>query len=114
MTRRLLSSILSAGAVALAQVRCANCDLAAPPQGPVHSDRPEDPKLPDGTSQKEAILKADHERSLKDADALIKLAEDLKIDLEKNDRHVLSVGTLKKLDEIEKMTKRIRGRLKRY
>lgn len=42
------------------------------------------------------------------------MAEDLKIDLEKNDRHVLSVGTLKKLDDIEKMTKRIRGRLKRY
>jgi hypothetical protein len=114
VTRRLLSSVLSTGALALAQIRCANCDLVASPQGPVHPDRHEDTKLPDGTSQKEAILKAEHERSLKDADALIKMAEDLKIDLEKNDRHVLSVATLKKLDEIEKITKRIRGRLKRY
>lgn len=114
MTRRLLSSILSLGALAFGQVRCANCELAGAPQGPIRPDKPEEPKLPDGTSQKEAILKADHERSLKDADSLIKLAEDLKIDLEKNDRHVLSVGTLKKLDEVEKLTKRIRGRLKRY
>lgn len=114
MTRRLLSSILSGGTLALAQVRCANCDTVAVPQGPTPPEGREDPKLPDGTSQKEAILKADFAQSLKDAGALIKLAEDLKIDLEKNDRHVLSVGTLKKLDDIEKVTKRIRGRLKRY
>ncbi|MDZ4798157.1 MAG: hypothetical protein SGI92_08345 [Bryobacteraceae bacterium] len=102
MTRRLLSSILGAVAAAPAQVR------------PEHPEAREDPKLPDGTSQKEAILKADFAQSLKDADALIKMAEDLKIDLEKNDRHVLSLATLKKLDEIDKMTKRIRGRLKRF
>ena len=77
-----------------------------PPEGP--------PRLPNGRSQTEEILKADHEKSLRDAGDLMKLAEDLKIDLEKNDRHVLSVGTLKKLDEIEKMVKRIRGRLKRF
>jgi hypothetical protein len=34
--------------------------------------------------------------------------------MEKNDRHVLSVGTLKKLDDIEKLSKRIRGRMKRF
>ena len=73
-----------------------------------------DPKLPDGRSQKEEILKADHEKSLQDAGELMKLSEELKIDLEKNDRHVLSVATLKKLDEMEKLVKRIRGRMKRY
>ena len=72
------------------------------------------PRLPDGRSQTEEILKADHEKTLRDADDLMKLAEDLKIDLEKNDRHVLSVGTLKKLDDIEKVVKRIRGRLKKF
>ncbi|HYP08696.1 MAG TPA: hypothetical protein VER03_20855 [Bryobacteraceae bacterium] len=74
----------------------------------------DDPRLPNGKSQKEEILKADHEKSVEDAGKLIALSEDLKIELEKNDRHVLAVGTLKKLDEIEKLTKRIRGRLKRY
>jgi hypothetical protein len=75
---------------------------------------PDEPRLPNGSSQKEEILKADHRKSLEDAGKLMELTEELKIELEKNDRHVLAVGTLKKLDEIEKLTKRIRGRLKRY
>jgi hypothetical protein len=75
---------------------------------------PTDPRLPNGKSQREEILKADHQKSLDDAGKLIALSEELKAELEKNDRHVLAVGTLKKLDEIEKLTKRIRGRLKRY
>jgi hypothetical protein len=75
---------------------------------------PGDTRLPNGRSQKEEILKADHEKSLQDADELMKLSEELKIDLEKNDRHVLSVSTLKKLDEMEKLVKRIRGRMKRF
>jgi len=39
-------------------------------------------------------------------------AEQLKIDLEKNDRYVLSMATLKKTDDIEKLAKRIRSRLR--
>ncbi len=70
-----------------------------------------DTRLPNGKSQQEEILKADHERSLKDASALIELAEQLKADLEKNDRYVLSVSTLKKTEEIEKLAKKIRSRL---
>ncbi|MCZ2146286.1 MAG: hypothetical protein LC126_00755 [Bryobacterales bacterium] len=71
------------------------------------------PRLPDGRSQTEAILKADHEKMLKDAGELLRLAEDLKMELEKNDRHVVSVGMLKKTEEIEKLAKRIRSRLTR-
>lgn len=73
-----------------------------------------DVRLPSGKSQKEEILKADHEKSLEDAAKLVQMSEELKIELEKNDRHVLSVATLKKLDEMEKLVKRIRSRLKRY
>jgi hypothetical protein len=75
---------------------------------------PDEPRLPDGRSQREEILKSEHAKSLDDADELIKLSEELKIDLEKNDRHIVSVKTLRKLDDIEKLAKRIRGRLKRY
>jgi hypothetical protein len=74
----------------------------------------EDVRLPSGKMQKDEILKADHAKTLEDAAALSKAAEDLKIELEKTDRHVLSVGTLKQLDNIERLTKRIRSRLKRY
>jgi hypothetical protein len=68
-------------------------------------------RLPNGKSQQEEILKADYEKSLKDASDLIELAEQLKADLEKNDRHVLSIATLKKTEEIEKLARKIRTRL---
>jgi hypothetical protein len=65
-------------------------------------------------SQVEALLKQEHERSMEDAARLLELAEELKAELEKNDRYVLSVGVLKKTEEIEKLAKRIRNRMKRY
>jgi GTP-binding protein EngB required for normal cell division len=70
--------------------------------------------LPSGKSQQEEILKADHAKDLKDAAQLIELSEQLKEELEKNDRHVLSISSLKKTEEIEKLAKRIRGRLRRF
>jgi len=60
------------------------------------------------------ILKSDHEASLKDVETMRRLIEEVKIDMEKNDRHILSVATLKKLDDIEKLSKKIRGRMKRF
>jgi hypothetical protein len=71
----------------------------------------DDDTLPNGKSQKDEILKADHEKDLKDAAQLIDLAEQLKQELEKNDRRVLSVSSLKKTEEIEKLAKRIHSRL---
>jgi hypothetical protein len=87
--------------------------FVALPQQPAGQE-PLDAKLPSGKSQREEILKADHQRSLKDAAELVKLSEELQIELEKNDRHVLSIASLKKLDDIEKITKRIKSRLKRF
>jgi len=90
--------------------------VAAWPQ----QERPELPderksmRLPSGKTQAEEILKADHERSLEDAARLMKLSEDLRIELEKNDRHVLSLGAIKKTEEIEKIAKRIRARMRRF
>jgi hypothetical protein len=72
----------------------------------------EDVVLPNGKSQKEEILKAEHRQNLKDAAELAELAEQLKIELEKNDRYILSMATLKKTDDIEKLAKRIRARLR--
>lgn len=62
-------------------------------------------------AQQDELLKADHEKDLKDAAQLIALAEQLKQELEKNDRHVLSISSLKKTEEIEKLAKRIHARL---
>lgn len=76
-------------------------------------DAPEDVRLPNGKKQSDEILKADYEKNLKDAQELTNLAQSLQEDLEKNDRFVLSLNDLKKLDDIEKLVRRIRGRMKR-
>jgi hypothetical protein len=84
-----------------------------PPLSP-HGDEPpsDEIRLPNGKLQRDEILKAEFQKSLNDARELARLADELKIDLEKNDRYVLSVATLKKTEEIEKPAKRIHDRLK--
>jgi len=90
--------------------------LALLPQQPL--DRPHEPskpseaRLPNGKLQQDEILKADHEKTVRDAAQLIDLAESLKQEIEKDDAHVLSISSLKKTEEIEKLAKRIRARLK--
>jgi hypothetical protein len=71
-----------------------------------------DIRLPSGKLQRDEILKAEREQNLKDAAQLADLAEQLKQDLEKNDRYVFSISTLKKTDDIEKLVKKIRSRLR--
>ena len=80
----------------------------------VPTDPEEDVRLPNGKLQKDEILKADFQKSLEDARKLSKLADELKADLEKNDRYVLSLPTLKKTEEIDKLAKRIHDRLKHF
>ena len=75
-------------------------------------DEEDDVILPSGKPQKDEILKAQHQQNLKDAAELAELAEQLKIDLEKSDRYVLSMATLKKTDDIEKLAKPISARLR--
>lgn len=84
-----------------------------PAERPRPGDEPsEDARLPNGKLQREEILKAEFQKSLDDARELSKLADELKVDLEKNDRYVLSIATLKKTEDIEKLAKRIHDRLK--
>lgn len=84
-----------------------------PPRTPPPGTDP-DVKLPDGRSQRNAIAKEDYKRSLDDARELVKLAESLQSELEKNDQFVISLSEIRKTEDIEKLAKRIRGRLKRF
>jgi len=59
------------------------------------------------------ILKAEYQKSMDDSRELFKLADGLKAEFEKNDPHVVSLATLKESEEIEKLAKRIHGRLNR-
>ena len=97
--------------LSLAAVSCfAVAQRGTPP--PASTEDETDVRLPNGKVQRDEILKAEHEQNLKDAAQLADLAEQLKQELEKNDRYVLSISTLKKTDEIEKLVKKIRSRLR--
>jgi len=72
----------------------------------------EDRKLPNGKSQKDAIAKQNHEQSLKDANEMIQAATSLRDELQKAGDYVVPLTAVKRTEEIEKLARRIRGRLK--
>jgi hypothetical protein len=88
--------------------------LCAQRGGQPAAAQPPDTQLPNGRSIPDEILKQDHKKNLADAAAMAKLAEEVSEDLEKDDRFVYSLKTMKKLDEIERLSKAIRARLKKY
>jgi hypothetical protein len=92
---------------------------SSPPQRgaqdqPQSSSRSQDDgaRLPNGKLQRDEILKPEHQQNLKDAAQLVELSQQLQEDLEKNDSYVLSLSTLKKTDDIEKLVKKIRSRMR--
>ncbi|HEY6986768.1 MAG TPA: hypothetical protein VH369_00210, partial [Bryobacteraceae bacterium] len=68
--------------------------------------------LPNGKSQKNAMAKQNHEEALKDAEDLVTAAQQLQDEIKKAGSYVVPVESLKKTEEIEKLARRIRGRLK--
>ena len=68
----------------------------------------------DGQFSIEDILKDDYKKSLQDIARIQKLAEGLKVEFEKNDPHVLNVSSVKMTEEIEKLAKKLRSRLRRF
>jgi ATP-dependent helicase/DNAse subunit B len=74
--------------------------------------RNEEPPLKQ--SQVSQMLRDDHKKSLEDASRLMELAAELKIEIEKKDPGVLSLSAVKKAEEIERIARRIKSRMKRY
>jgi hypothetical protein len=80
-------------------------DIPAP-----NSDQ--DERLPNGKSQKNELAKQEHQQALKEATDLVAVAQQLKDELQKAGDYVVPLSSVKKTEEIEKLAKRIRGRLK--
>jgi hypothetical protein len=79
---------------------------------PIPKSPEEDQRLPNGKSQRDEIIKQQHADSLKDADSLVAAAEELRDELKRAGNYVVPVNSVRKTEEIEKLAKRIRGRLK--
>jgi hypothetical protein len=73
-----------------------------------------DDLMPNGKSRKEAVAKAEHEKALKDADALIALSNQLKDEIAKSGTFVVSTAALKKTTDIEKLARSVRGHMEIY
>jgi len=56
--------------------------------------------------------KLDHEQNIKDAARLVELAGEVQRDLENGGEFTVSVGTVKKSEEMEKLSKKLHDRLK--
>jgi hypothetical protein len=85
-------------------------------QGAPLPDSPNSPnnvRLPNGKLQRDEIIKAEHKKNVEDAATLARLTQEVKDDLDNSDSYIVSIKMLKKLDDIEKLAKGIRGRLAR-
>lgn len=111
--RRKLVLLVPAGLTASLLRGQSKDSLPSTPLNEDGDDNRNDLRLPNGKKQIDEILKADYEKNLNDARELTNLARSLEEDLEKNEAFVFSLSTLKKLDDMEKLTKRIRARMKR-
>ena len=78
----------------------------------IHGDDDTPKRLPNGKLQSDAILKSEYDQNVKDARSLTSLAKSIELDLDKNDQYVLSLGMLKKLEEVEKISKRMQSRIR--
>lgn len=110
-TRRGALWLLAAGPAALL-ARGQPPGYPPEPQLPFPNSRNENPRLPNGKLQKDAIAQQDHKQALKETDVLIATAQQLKAELEKAGAYVVPVSAVKKTEEIERLAKKIRGRLK--
>jgi hypothetical protein len=95
------------GAALFAALLCA--------QPPIPTTRTEDePKrMPDGRLLSEMVRKQDFKDNLEDIEQMKRLLDTVKDELEKSEGHILSIRSLKNLEEIEKLTRRVRGRMKK-
>lgn len=83
---------------------------------------PQDARLPPAArpgpelrrQQKDAISKQDYKDNARDAAELVKLSQGLETSLERNGSFVVDANDIRSAEQIEKLARSIRGRLKRF
>jgi len=83
-----------------------------PPLSPRRGQSQEEKDLQN--KQRNALIKEDYQKNLDDSRAMVRLSESLRDEIEKNEQYIVSMSAVKKAEEIEKLSKRIRSRMKRY
>lgn len=112
-----LATILLAGMPSLAQIggQASQSGLpqATPPVMFPHSQRPVDPMLAKIEHRQALARNAERQKDLvKDTDDLLKLAQQLKVAVDKSNKDTLSIDVIKKADKIQKLAKSISSKMK--
>ena len=71
-----------------------------------------DDRLPNGKSRANAIAQSEHKKALEEADQLIEMAQELKKQIDKAGTYVVPVTAVRTTEDIEKLARKIRGRLR--
>lgn len=107
-------SVSISGAVAFSQTQAQESQEKAAKSG----DKPADPTANQAANQtanqKQPVdLKTQHQTQLEEDTArLLVLANELKAEMDKSTKDTLSLGVIKKAEEIEKLAKKVRGEMK--
>ena len=86
-----------------------------PPADPLGKQRggATDPAMEKVATQQAKVRNTERQKRLEaDTDKLLLLATELKQDVEKTDKNILSVDVIKKAEEIERLAKSVRERMK--
>ncbi len=100
--------------VALASVVWTLCLAQAPPpsdEPPLVQSSPEEARIQ--KLQRNALVQQDLRDNRRDAKDLVQLAADLKAALDKQDAEIVDVRNIRTAEQIEKLARNIRNRLKR-
>lgn len=88
--------------------------FAGAQQPPVTTEDQLDKPFPVTPKQVQDILKADHEKNLKELEKMARLVEEVQAEARRNAHYIISLQSIKNLEQIEKLSKAIRDRMKRY
>ncbi len=111
-TRRTILLSLAASALLPAQQQSPPTFPPVTPSSEPGTEPRDEERMPNGKSRKIALAKEQHEAALKDVNDLIADAQQLKQELQKAGDYVVPFSSVKRTEEIEKLARRIRGRLK--
>lgn len=88
--------------------------FASAQQPPALDENPLDAPSPRTPKQLADLLKSNHDKNLKDLERMARLVGEVQLDERKNAEYAVSVQSLKRLEQIEKLSKAIRDRMKLY
>jgi hypothetical protein len=119
-TRRILSIFLGASllfgmALVLLEPLPAPAQFGPYPVPKIKRPGDEEPvRLPNGKLQKDVILKHEHQKNLEALKEIRKLSDELIEEIEEQTEFVFSVETLKKMEQLEKLSKQVKSRFKKH